>query len=204
MGRDLQDPGWRDREQECLARARAGDRAAIGELYAAHAPALYRRILLPRLGDAAAAEDALADTFTTALARLDQFEDRGQGLWPWLARIAANTATDLHRARARTGRALAGYADLLAPFLPRPEDPETALDRQRGADALRVRLGAVLERINPRYRRAIELRFLEERPRADCAAALEVKVGTFDVLLLRSLRACRREWAAMAGEGGDE
>ena len=52
----------------------------------------------------------------------------------------------------------------------------------------------MLARLNPRYRRALELRFFEERSRQECAAALEVKLGTFDVLLLRALRAFRKEW----------
>jgi RNA polymerase sigma-70 factor (ECF subfamily) len=55
----------------------------------------------------------------------------------------------------------------------------------------------VLERLNDRYRRAIELRFLEELSRESCAAALDVKLGTFDVLLLRALRAFRKDWDAV-------
>ena len=58
----------------------------------------------------------------------------------------------------------------------------------------------MLEAINPRYRRAIELRFLEDKSREECAGAMEVKLGTFDVLLLRALRAFRKEWDALVGE----
>jgi len=53
--------------------------------------------------------------------------------------------------------------------------------------------------MNPRYKRAIELRFLEERTRQECADVLEVKLGTFDVVLLRALRAFRKEWEALMG-----
>jgi RNA polymerase sigma-70 factor (ECF subfamily) len=59
---------------------------------------------------------------------------------------------------------------------------------------------SVLERLNARYRRAIELRFVEELPREECALALEVKIGTFDVLLLRALKAFRKEWTEVVGE----
>ena len=52
----------------------------------------------------------------------------------------------------------------------------------------------MLSRINPRYRRAIELRFFEEQPREACAQALDVQIGTFDVVLLRALRAFRAAW----------
>ncbi|GAB5540802.1 MAG: hypothetical protein SangKO_005620 [Sandaracinaceae bacterium] len=61
---------------------------------------------------------------------------------------------------------------------------------------LRETVSAVLERINPRYARAISLRFFEDRSREECAAGLDVKIGTFDVVLLRALRAFRKEWEA--------
>jgi RNA polymerase sigma-70 factor (ECF subfamily) len=54
--------------------------------------------------------------------------------------------------------------------------------------------------LNARYRRAIELRFVEEFSREECAAALDVKIGTFDVLLLRALRAFRKEWTTRFGD----
>ena len=57
-----------------------------------------------------------------------------------------------------------------------------------------ARVESTLNRINPRYRRAIELRFFEDRGRTECADAMEVKIGTFDVLILRALRAFRRAW----------
>ena len=94
-----------------------GDRAAFQRLYQVLAPPLYARILLPRLGDPAAAEEALADTFARAVERLDSYQDRGGSIWSWLVTIAANRALDLHRERARDGRALAGFQALLAPIL---------------------------------------------------------------------------------------
>ncbi len=59
---------------------------------------------------------------------------------------------------------------------------------------MRDAVATALARINPRYRRALELRFFEDQDRDRCAAALEVKIGTFDVLLLRALRAFRAAW----------
>ncbi|MCB9624549.1 MAG: hypothetical protein H6723_14645 [Sandaracinus sp.] len=55
-------------------------------------------------------------------------------------------------------------------------------------------MATCLDALNPRYRQAIELRFFDERERQDCADLLEVKLGTFDVLILRALRAFRKEW----------
>jgi RNA polymerase sigma-70 factor (ECF subfamily) len=185
------DPAWLEEERRCLVALRRGDRRAFERLYAVMAPALYARVLLPRLGDAQAAEDVLSETFARLVERIDGYEDRGSGLWPWLVTIAANRALDVHRERARGGRALVGYESLLAPLAGGDAAPtDEALD----APKLRAAVAAVLAGLSPRYRRALELRFFEERERAECAAALEVKLGTFDVLLLRALRAFRAAW----------
>jgi RNA polymerase sigma factor (sigma-70 family) len=186
--RSLEDAEWLGRERELLARAKSGDRAAFAEIYEAFARALYARVLMPRLANAQAAEEALAETFRTALERLGEFDDRGRSVWFWLARIAANKAMDQHRGRARGGRALASYARLVV------QDENTPPPSLREAAELRAAVERVLSRVNPRYRRAIELRFFEEQSREDAAKALEVQLGTFDVVLLRALRAFRAAW----------
>jgi len=188
------DPEWLERERALVRRARAGDRSALGELYATFAEPLYVRILMPRLGHAQAAEDALAETFCAALEHLCEFEDRGGSMWFWLSRIAVNKAIDQHRLRQRTGRALASFEDLVAPLRADAGDAGAALDAQAGQVRLRAAVCQVLARLNPRYRRTIELRFLEDRPRPECAHSLGVTLGTFDVLLLRALRSFRAQW----------
>jgi DNA-directed RNA polymerase specialized sigma24 family protein len=40
---------------------------------------------------------------------------------------------------------------------------------------------------------------MDDKSREECAAAMNVKLGTFDVLLLRALRAFRKEWDAVIG-----
>jgi RNA polymerase sigma-70 factor (ECF subfamily) len=187
-------------ERRIVQAASSGDRKALGELYEAYARLLFQRILLPRLGNAQAAEDALAETFRTAMERLHQFQPDKVSIYFWLARIAVNKATDMHRVKARTSRALASFEGLLAPLVEggNPE-PHDELLRQADLERVRGLVADVLDRINPRYRRAIELRFLMERSREECAAELEVKLGTFDVLLLRALRAFRKEWESATG-----
>jgi RNA polymerase sigma-70 factor (ECF subfamily) len=183
-------------EQRCLERARHGDRDAFAELYREYAGALYRRVLMPRLGNAQAAEDALSETFRTLLERLDRWEQQGVSLWFWLSRVAVNKANDMHRVKGRTSRALASFESLLAPLRGEGEAPGETAENDAERSHLAGVVHDVLGRINPRYRRAIELRFLEDKSRQDCADALEVKLGTFDVVLLRALRAFRKEWEA--------
>jgi RNA polymerase sigma factor (sigma-70 family) len=184
------DPAWLAQERQWLDSLKRGDGRACERIFAAYAQPLYRRVLLPRLGERAAAEDALAETFRKFVERIGDYQDRGKGLWPYLATIAVNQAHDVHRERSRSGRALASFEALLAPLQAAPAAPDAGVDRA----ALAAAVERVLAALNPRYRKAIELRFFQEREREECATLLEVKLGTFDVLLLRALRSFRERW----------
>lgn len=189
-------------ERRCLARMRGGEREAFGELYRVFAPKVYREILMPKLGNADLAADALADTFASLLASYRELEVRDQGLMGWLARVASNKAIDVHRKRARAVRSLASFESLLGPLL-EGTGADTSLEDRQTRELVERAVERVLQALNPRYRRALELRFFEERSREHCAGLLELKLGTFDVLLLRALRAFRREWeAVMSAEKG--
>lgn len=199
MDVDFTSEAWLARERALVAAARRGEPPAVAELYRAFAARLYRTVLMPRLGNAQAAEDALSEIFRTAIERLDQYDERGTSLYFWLSRIAVNKATDMHRVKARTRRALTSFDELLAPLRPSAPRPEKELVEREREVLLRDRVREVMGALNPRYARAIELRFFEDRSREECAEALEVKLGTFDVVLLRALRAFRKQWEALAG-----
>lgn len=193
---DFSDETWLARERQAIERTRRGDVAAFAALYEAMAGPLFQRVLLPRLGRRDVAEEALGETFRLALERLGAYADRGASIFAWLATIAANVAMDVHRREARGSRALANLESLLGPLA----SPEVVLDERAERARLEAQTHAVLAQINERYRRAIALRFFEARERADCAELMQVKLGTFDVLLLRALRAFREAWLQAVGE----
>jgi RNA polymerase sigma-70 factor (ECF subfamily) len=184
-------------EQALLARARAGDRSALRQLLGAHADALYGRVILPRTGDPAAAEDILRDTMITAIEKLDTFRWQGRSIYAWLRQIAANKVVDHHRRNGRSARMAdrlaaepepAVLADRLGPG---PEAAAIAAEEQRINER---RIRETLGQLNPRYRRVIELRLIDELPREECARRMEVTVGTLDVLLYRAVRAFRKRY----------
>jgi RNA polymerase sigma-70 factor (ECF subfamily) len=204
---DLNQSGTRRWERKRVDRALSGDAAAFGEIYDAYAPRLYASVLFPLLGNASAAEDALSETFRVAFQKLGDFRPGEVSIYFWLSRIARNKALDMHRARKVTGRALTSFETLIAPLAPAPASPEDLLEGAVGQARLREAVQRTLQEINERYRLAIELRFLEDLPRETCAERLSVKLGTFDVLLLRALRAFRATWEqrlATDGSGGED
>jgi len=194
LGSGLPDSAELAAEQALCERARGGDRAALGQLLHSHGPRLFRAVLLPRLGSKAAAEEALSVTYLKVVERFDQFTWQSVGVYPWLRIVALRVALDQLRRRKRE-------------TVFQPEDLEREIDQgERDArDAVaseahdlavaRQRVVELVGRLHPRYARALTLRVLEERPREECAAALEVSTATFDVVLHRAVAALKKELA---------
>ena len=188
-----------ERERALCERARHGDREALAALLREHGPRLYRSVLLPRLGNHAAAEEALSQTYVKVVEHVAKFSWQSVGFYPWLRRVGWNVAIDqLRRKRHET--------------LFEPEDLERELDRgqsektteeleQNDLERARAQVHEVLATLNPRYAQAIRLRVLEEQSREDAARALGVSVATFDVVLHRALAALKR---ALASRNGNE
>jgi RNA polymerase sigma-70 factor (ECF subfamily) len=75
------------------------------------------------------------------------------------------------------------------------------LSERRDREAARAKVDDALSRIHPRYAKVIRMRILEERPREEVAAELEVTPATFDVLLHRAVAALKK---ALSGAQEDD
>jgi RNA polymerase sigma factor (sigma-70 family) len=193
-----------DEERSIVARAQAGDKRALGELFTRFGPGLYRSVLLPRLGSEAAAKDALSETYAKVVERIHQFTWQNVGVYPWLRTVALRTALDQLRARRRVvlweQDDVARELDASANTTP----IDQVVSDRRDRDAARAKLDAALERIHPRYGRAIRLRVLEERPRDEVAQTLGVTPATFDVLLHRAIGALKNTLKCSTQTSPDE
>lgn len=190
-------------ERDLVARAQAGDRAALATLLRKYGPMLYRSVLLPRLGNQPIAEEALSTTYAKVIEKLDRFTWQSVGFYPWLRVVAMRVALDMLRARKRE---VPFEEEALSREVERVEASQHegadagAIARQDG-DLAKQRVEQALAKIHPRYARAIRLRILEERPREEVARELEVTTATFDVVLHRALAAMRK---ALAAQGEEE
>lgn len=195
-----------EEEQRQVEEAQAGNLDAMRPILERYAQPLYGTVILPRLGDAASAEDVLRDTLATAVEKIRRFTWQGKSIYPWLRQIAINKVFDVHRQSKRSRR----LADALVHEVPLETDPDSHADAQLMADqeraAHRARIDDAMTRIADRYRTAIELRLIQELSREECAKQLAITVGTFDVLLFRAVRAFRKQFgtrdadASAAGE----
>lgn len=192
-----------EEEQRLVEEAQAGNLDAMRPILERYAQPLYGTVILPRLGDAASAEDVLRDTLATAVEKIAKFTWQGKSIYPWLRQIAINKVFDVHRQSKRSRR----LADALVHEVAVESDPDHHADALLIADqerrAHRDRIGETLELLADRYRTAIELRLVQELPREDCAKQLGVTIGTFDVLLFRAVRAFRKHFGERAPGGPD-
>jgi len=176
-------------EARLVARAKAGDRAAFATLYRTYAPLLFAHVLVPILGDRDDAHDCLRETFLAAHRALPEYTWRDGGIFPWLRTLAKNKARDHLRAAGRRARLRGAFAVELE-ALGGKADSVAELELQRAR--LREQIEQILATLHPRYATVLRLRLLEERSREECAAALEIKVGTLDVVLFRACQAFRK------------
>lgn len=185
-------------DREVLAAFRAGaavkDRKrAFEKLYRQNARAIYQRVLMPVLAEPALAEEALSITFRKVATKLDTFESRGTSLSAWITRIAKNTAIDLLRSERRVRDRRASF-EAVTTLVLTAETPESKALQSDEARLQKQQIQHTLSTLHERYAQAIRLRFLEEKSRNECAEILGVKVATFDVILLRALRAFKKNW----------
>lgn len=189
-----------EEEQRQVEQAQAGNLDAMRPILERYAQPLYGTVILPRLGDAATAEDVLRDTLATAVEKIGRFTWQGKSIYPWLRQIAINKVYDVHRQSKRSRK----LADAMVHEVPAETDPSEQADAQLIADqeraAHRARIDVAMGELAERYRTAIELRLVDELSREECAKRLNVTVGTFDVLLFRAVRSFRKHFGESDAE----
>jgi len=180
-----------EREEEVILRIQRGDRAAAAQLYAWYAAEIYARVIMPRLPVRERAEDVLKDTFVIVFETIGRYECRGRSIYFWIRRIAINEAIAVHRRDSRWRR-ISQTIPVEMVTSPPPMGPDRALETTE----TRQRIELVLSKLNPRYARAIRLRHLDELDRKECAAAMDVRVGNFDLIYHRACAQYRKKAGA--------
>jgi RNA polymerase sigma-70 factor (ECF subfamily) len=177
------------REQQLVARLRAGDVAALVEAYDAH-HAHVRAFAQRMVGDASAAEDLVQETFLALPRAVGRF--RGDSsLRTLILSVAVNHARHHVRAASRRRAALAHLAREPGPACPSPVE---AVARAQLAAAL-VR---ALDNLPIEQRVAVVLCEVEERTAGEVARIVGVPEAT---VRTRLFHARRKLAEALAREG---
>jgi len=188
-------------EAALLDRLRAGDQAALGELFAAYRDRLRRMVhvrLDPRLNGRVAPSDVLQEAYIDALKRFPHyFEKADQSFFGWLRLVVGQRVADVHRehleAKKRDARqevsiehrapAAATSVCLAACLVGQFSSPSQAAARNEWA----ARLEAALDELDPLDREVLALRHFEELSNADTAAALGIQPAAASKRYVRAL-----------------
>ncbi|MEW6467709.1 MAG: sigma-70 family RNA polymerase sigma factor [Bacteroidota bacterium] len=163
-----------------------GDQKAYAELMDRYRDAVFF-MLQKMINDKDDAEDLTIEAFGKAFKRLHQYTPN-YAFSTWLFKIATNNCIDYIRKKKL------GTLSLNKP-IENEEGGEVSLDirsegltpeenimRKQKVDLLR----AVVEKLKPRYRRLIELRYFEEMSYEEISAEMDLPVGTVKAQLFRA------------------
>lgn len=182
---------------DTIARARAGDAEAWGEIYRLYAAAVFRfcRRALPTREDA---EDATTEIFLKVQEKLAQY-DAQRPFAAWLYKVSANHCWDiLRRRRIRQDLETEGVETM--PL----EHPDPSQLDQLIADRSGAQVRSALDRLPRRARMALVLRYYSDMSYDEIAETLGVRRAFVGVLLLRArhqLRQALTGRAARAAQG---
>ena len=162
--------------------ARAGDQAALSELYTLYFPRVYRYILA-RTGNTYDAEDLAEEVFMKVLEAIDRFQWREAPFSAWLFRIAHNALISQRRKDGVRGRS-GPLSDGIALDSPSPDDMV----------ANRVALNEIMDaaqELPEAQRQVITLRFAAGLSVAETARAMNKGEGNVKVIQHKAIAKLR-------------
>ncbi len=168
--------------ERLIGKVALGDRAAFDRLYAATSAKLFG-VCLRVLGNRAAAEDALQDSFVKIWNKADRYQTNGLSPMTWLITIARNTSIDRVRAR-KNAADLGDFEDILADGRPSPEDVSIARSEAS-------RITDCLDELKQDRRDAIKGAYLDGYSYAELAERFSVPLNTMRTWLRRGLQSLR-------------
>lgn len=178
-------------DQKLVALARQGEEEAFRELVRRYRPAVLE-LMHKMFGHGDSSEDLAQETFLKAFDALNQEPDVRKPA-NWLMRIAKNTAI-IHKRRTRPDYPYShlvvtpGHADPSAIAVSDSMDTPAQTPAGRDLEALR----RAVERLRPRYRRCIKLRYMKKLSYDRLAEIMNIPRATVGTYLHRAKRELER------------
>jgi RNA polymerase sigma-70 factor (ECF subfamily) len=164
---------------EMIARARAGDTLAWGDLYKDYAPAIFRfcRRAMPTREDA---EDATMEIFMKLRDKLSQY-DQTRSFTAWLYKVAANHCWDILRRRKLRQDKETEDVDDMPLQAPEANQLEKLIEERTSEEVRKA-----LDKLGVRARMALVMRYYSDMSYDEIADALGVRRAFVGVVLLRA------------------
>lgn len=158
-----------------------GDSSAFEYLFNRYSDSLYQLYLQRTGGNADDTDDLIQEIFVKAFLHLDRY-DKKYTFGQWIYTIAKNTFIDYVRKRRddlSIDNTRGEYIRQPVSLTPTPE--ENIIHAQQ-----RIQLEAHLEKMSPKYRQLIELRFFKDLSYEEIAAQLKLPLGTVKTQIHRA------------------
>jgi len=182
---NLSEKAQADFKLVCLA-VEQGDQKAYAELMSRYKDSIYF-MLLKMVNNRDDADDLTIEAFGKAFKNLHQYTP-DYAFSTWLFKIATNNCIDfIRRKRKMTFSIDKGIEsesgdemqfEIKSPLL----DPEEKMIKKQKAVLMRD----VVEKLKPRYKRLVELRYFQERSYEEIADELQLPLGTVKAQLFRA------------------
>ena len=162
------------------------DQRAYTELMGRYKDSVFY-MLLKMVNNSDDAEDLTIETFGKAFKRLDQYTPQF-AFSTWLFKIASNHSIDfIRKKRIRAISIDQGYSNedgekYVIPVKEDSLDPEESMQKDERVQRMRD----VVEKLKPRYKRLVELRYFEEKSYEEISEILELPLGTVKAQLYRA------------------
>lgn len=162
------------------------DQRAYTELMGRYKDSVYF-MLLKMVNNSDDAEDLTIETFSKAFKRLDQYTPQF-AFSTWLFKIASNHSIDfIRKKRIKAVSIDQGFSNedgesYVIPVKEDSLDPEESMQKDERVQRMRD----VVEKLKPRYRRLVELRYFEEKSYEEISEILELPLGTVKAQLFRA------------------
>jgi RNA polymerase sigma-70 factor (ECF subfamily) len=175
-------------DEELAVRSASGSRSAFEELVSRYGPRLFH-FLRTRSGSDEDVEDLVQETFFKAYRNIGRF-DPGRRFSTWLYTIAFRLSASRHRAQGARPLPL----DPEGPEHKAPGPQEDLIRKEETGNAGNIWLLA--RTLKPREYEVLWLRYAEEMPIKDIAAAMKKSLVGVRVLLHRSRLKLGKVWTA--------
>jgi RNA polymerase sigma-70 factor (ECF subfamily) len=168
-----------DGEEKLVKQAVGGKSSAFGPLYDHYQPMIYRFVLV-KVGRREDAEDITHQVFLSAWQNIAGYKHRGHPFSSWLYQIARNQVVDHYRAK----KSEISIENMDPEYFVTPASAQFDLTTKLEMEKVR----AAIAQLKPDHQDVIILRFIEDLPLKETAAAMEKTEGAIKLIQHRAIK----------------
>lgn len=186
-------------DEALVAQVARGNSSALEALYDRHSSTVLG-LTLKIIGDRAAAEDILQETFWRVWKSADTFQSERGSFTSWLFRIARNLAIDTYRRNNVRPQVVADGDDSVS-VLDRTPDPDMDVAEQTQAVLQNKQVRTAMSALPGLQRQVIEMAYFYGMTRQEIAEATGEALGTIHTRARLALQKLKEELERQKFEG---